>query len=187
MRPPAATNVPDCEWYASGADVMDWNFFFGFEGRINRAKCWRATALNFFCLLMFMLLVPLNIGSSFRDADPKWAIPFTIALLLGTLGPAIIISAWCFAAIAIKRLHDRDKSGWWIALFFIVPSLLEKLWDWLDNPTAAFFVSLLGFVLSVWSFVEIFCLRGTRGPNRFGSDPLARGNMRIDTASPAQA
>jgi uncharacterized membrane protein YhaH (DUF805 family) len=59
-------------------------------------------------------------------------------------------NAWCFAAIAIKRLHDRNKSGWWMVLFF-------------------------------------FCLRGTRGPNRFGSDPLARGSMRIDTASHAQA
>jgi uncharacterized membrane protein YhaH (DUF805 family) len=166
---------------------MDWNFFFGFEGRIGRAKCWRATALNFFCLLMFMLLVPLNIAGSFLGADPKWAIPFTIALLFGTLGPAIVISTWCFAALAIKRLHDRDRSGWWMLLFFIVPSLLDKLWDWLDNPSAAYFVSLVGFVLSIWSFVEIFCLRGTRGPNRFGSDPLARGNMRIDTALPAQA
>jgi uncharacterized membrane protein YhaH (DUF805 family) len=166
---------------------MDWNFFFGFEGRINRARCWRASLLNSLCLLVFMLLVPPNIGASFHDADPKWAVPFTIALLVGTVGSAILIGTWCFAAIGIKRLHDRNKSGWWMVLFFIVPPLLEKLWDWLDNPTAAILVSLLVAVLSVWSFVEIFCLRGTRGPNRFGSDPLARGNMRIDTASHAQA
>jgi uncharacterized membrane protein YhaH (DUF805 family) len=166
---------------------MDWNFFFGFEGRIARAKCWRAMALNFFCLLIFMLLVPLNLGNSFRDADPKWAAGLVMALLVGTMGPAIITGTWCFAAIAIKRLHDRNKSGWWMVLFFIGPPLLDKLWDWLDNPTAGFVVSLIGFVLSVWSFVEIFCLRGTRGPNRFGSDPLARGNMRLDTTSQARA
>jgi uncharacterized membrane protein YhaH (DUF805 family) len=164
---------------------MDWNFFFGFKGRINRAKCWRVMLLNSLCLLAFMLFVWLNLGTSFGNADPKWGVPLGIALLLGTLGPAFIISTWCFAAIAIKRLHDRDRSGWWMVVFFIVPPLLDKLWDWLDSPTAAFFVSLLGGVLSVWAFVEIFCLRGTRGPNRFGSDPLARGNMRIDTASPA--
>ena len=164
---------------------MDWNFFFGFDGRINRAKCWRAMLLNSVCLLIFILIVPLNLGGSFGNADPKWGAPLLIALLLGTLGPAIIISTWCFAAIAIKRLHDRDRSGWWMVVFFIVPPLLDKLWDWLDSPTAAFFASLLGALLSVWAFVEIFCLRGTRGPNLFGSDPLARGNMRIDTASPA--
>jgi uncharacterized membrane protein YhaH (DUF805 family) len=26
-------------------------------------------------------------------------------------------NAWCFAAIGIKRLHDRNKSGWWMVLF----------------------------------------------------------------------
>jgi uncharacterized membrane protein YhaH (DUF805 family) len=164
---------------------MDWNFFFGFEGRINRAKCWRAMLLNSFCLVMFMLIVPLNLGSSFGNTDPKWGAPLVIGLLLGTLGPAIIISTWCFTAIAIKRLHDRDRSGWWMVVFFIAPPLLDKLWDWLDHPSAAFFVSLLGAVVSVWAFVEIFCLRGTRGPNRFGSDPLARGNIRIDRVSAA--
>jgi uncharacterized membrane protein YhaH (DUF805 family) len=25
---------------------MDWNFFFGFEGRINRARFWRVLLLN---------------------------------------------------------------------------------------------------------------------------------------------
>jgi uncharacterized membrane protein YhaH (DUF805 family) len=26
-------------------------------------------------------------------------------------------NAWCFAATGIKRLHDRNKSGWWMVLF----------------------------------------------------------------------
>jgi uncharacterized membrane protein YhaH (DUF805 family) len=113
----------------------------------------------------------------FYNADPTWAKPLTLALLCGTMGPIFIISTWCFAATSIKRLHDRDKSGWWMVLFFIVPSLLDKLWGWLNEPNTAFIVSAIGFGLSVWGFVEIFCLRGTKGPNRFGSDPLAKGNM----------
>jgi uncharacterized membrane protein YhaH (DUF805 family) len=166
---------------------MDWDFFFGFEGRINRAKCWRVMLLNFVCVMMFIMIVPLSIGGSFHNADPKWAMPLTLALLCGTVGPIIIVSMWCFAAISIKRLHDRNKSGWWMVLFFIVPSLLDKLWDWLDDPTVAFLVRALGFGLSVWSFVEIFCLKGTKGPNRFGFDPLAKGNMSVQTASPTPA
>lgn len=158
---------------------MDWNFFFGFAGRINRAKCWRAMLLNFVCMMMFIMIVPLSIGDSFRNADPKWAAPLTLALLCGTVGPILVVSMWCFAAISIKRLHDRDKSGWWMVLFFIVPSLLDKLWDWLNDPTLAFIVSAIGFGLSVWCFVEIFCLKGTKGPNRFGSDPLAKGNISV--------
>jgi uncharacterized membrane protein YhaH (DUF805 family) len=27
-------------------------------------------------------------------------------------------------------------------------------------------------VLGIWGFVELGCLRGTAGPNRFGPDPL---------------
>jgi uncharacterized membrane protein YhaH (DUF805 family) len=158
---------------------MDWDFFFGFAGRINRAKYWRVLLLNFVCMLIFMMVVPLSIGSSFYNADPNWAKPLTLALLAGTMGPVLIISTWCFAAMSIKRLHDRNKSGWWMALFFIAPSLLGKLSDRLDDQTAVFIISGLGFGLSVWCFVEIFCLKGTRGPNRFGSDPLAKGNMSV--------
>ena len=38
---------------------------------------------------------------------------------------------------------------------------------------------VVGFGLSAWCFVEIFCLKGTKGPNRFASDPLAKGNMSV--------
>jgi uncharacterized membrane protein YhaH (DUF805 family) len=71
----------------------------------------------------------------------------------------------------------RAAGGWYCSSSF--PSLLDKLWAWLDLPTGAFIVSLIGFGLSVWCFVEIFCLKGTKGPNRFGSDPLAKGNMGV--------
>jgi uncharacterized membrane protein YhaH (DUF805 family) len=166
---------------------MDWNFFFGFEGRVNRARFWRVMLLNFVCTMIFMMVVPLSIGGSFLNADPKWAKPLTLALLAGTMGPILIISTWCFAAISIKRLHDRNKSGWWMVLFFVVPSLLDKLWAWLDLPTGAFIVGAIWFGLSVWCFVEIFCLKGSKGPNRFGSDPLAKGNMSVQAPSRALA
>jgi len=47
------------------------------------------------------------------------------------------------------------------------------LWDWLDNPHLALLVSAIGFGLTVWGILELFWLRGTGGPNRFGFDPLA--------------
>jgi len=50
-----------------------------------------------------------------------------------------------------------------------------------------FFIGLVAFVLSVWSFVETFCLRGTGGPNRFGPDPLAASNSGIGSISFTQA
>src|SRR6266481_6233302 len=57
--------------------------------------------------------------------------------------------------------------------FFIAPGLLDKLSVWIDNPPLALLVSALSLGVSVWCFVELFCLGGRKGPNRFGSDPLA--------------
>ena len=52
-------------------------------------------------------------------------------------------------ATATKRYHDRNKSGWWILIVF---------------------VPVIG---AIWYFVECGFLRGTRGPNPYGPDPLA--------------
>jgi uncharacterized membrane protein YhaH (DUF805 family) len=49
---------------------------------------------------------------------------------------------------AVKRLHDRDRSGW----FYLI-----------------FFVPVIG---TLWLLVELGFLRGTQGENRFGPDPL---------------
>jgi uncharacterized membrane protein YhaH (DUF805 family) len=166
---------------------MDWNLLFGFEGRVNRAKCWCVTLINSVCTVIFLLLVPLNIGGTFRDADPYWAMPLTMALLIGTAGPVLFISTWCFAAIGCKRLHDRNKSGWCMVPFFILPILLGKAAEWPGAPTIDFFFGLVAFGINMWAFVEIFCLKGTKGPNVFGPDPLATARKSTDTASSAPA
>jgi uncharacterized membrane protein YhaH (DUF805 family) len=36
-----------------------------------------------------------------------------------------------------------------------------------------YIVEVAGFALTIWGFVEIGLLRGTAGPNKYGSDPLA--------------
>ena len=65
------------------------------------------------------------------------------------------------------------KAAGGLSLFSLLQIFLTKLWDWLDDPTTALLVSAIGLGLSVWGFIEMFCLRGTQGPNRFGPDPLA--------------
>ena len=156
---------------------MGWNWFlFSFEGRINRAKFWFAAFIWFATIFSFMTIflfvvtgILLASGNDFHIVSTKAMHP--AFYLLGF--PLLVIGVWLFAATLIKRLHDRGKSGWWVAPFFIAPGLLDKLSDWLDNPPLALLVSALSFGLGVWCFVELFCLRGTKGPNRFGPDPLA--------------
>jgi uncharacterized membrane protein YhaH (DUF805 family) len=177
---------------------MDYFWFlFRFEGRINRAKYWLAL-LIVVCWMLFVLMVlagiaklvgitdhRLSIGiptfsaswhfaaGLFRSTELTSAATLFHLLFYAVTLPMTTVFAWTYAATSIKRLHDRNKSGWWIVAFLILPSLLNTLWDWLDSPTLALLVSALAFVLGVWGFVELLCLPGTHAPNRFGPDPLA--------------
>jgi uncharacterized membrane protein YhaH (DUF805 family) len=166
---------------------MDWNWFlFSFEGRINLAKLWFAAFIWFATIFSFMTIflfvvtgILLASSNDFHIVSTKTMHP--AFYLLGF--PLLVIGVWLFAATLIKRLHDRGKSGWWVAPFFIAPGLLDKLSDWLDNPPLALLVSALSFGLGVWCFVELFCLRGTKEPNRFGPDPLAPVSPRAPVTS----
>ena len=161
---------------------MDWNWFlFSFEGRINRAKFWVAAFIWFAAVFSFMTIFLFVVAGTLRASGNEVHFVSTKTMhpafyLLGF--PLLVIGVWLFAATVIKRLHDRDKSGWWLAPFFIAPVLLDKLSDWLDSPALELLVSSLGLGLSVWCFVELFSLRGTKEPNRFGPDPLAPRDTR---------
>jgi uncharacterized membrane protein YhaH (DUF805 family) len=43
-----------------------------------------------------------------------------------------------------------------------------------SGTLASILLGLGAFAVSIWSLVELGFLRGTRGPNRFGPDPLKR-------------
>jgi len=59
-------------------------------------------------------------------------------------GLLVLIPGW---AVLFRRLHDTDRSAWWLLLVLI---------------------PVLG-----WLVILIFnCQRGTPGENRFGPDPL---------------
>jgi uncharacterized membrane protein YhaH (DUF805 family) len=173
---------------------MDYVWYlFRFDGRINRARCWLA-GLIIISWIIFLSLVlfgvahlfgatmpkTVNFGPNliFNILDPKaWrslsSANFT-ALFIQTVGTPLFL--WVYVATSVKRLHDRNKSAWWLLLFFVLPGLYSqfggRLGDWLGDWATMLF-SLSAFVFSVWSFVEMYCLRGTKGTNRFGTDPLA--------------
>jgi uncharacterized membrane protein YhaH (DUF805 family) len=84
----------------------------------------------------------------------------------------VLVSA---VAITIRRLHDRGKSGWWVLVFIVAPSLLNAIGSRMGEPVPMMVLSLAGFVISIWAFVELGCLRGTPGDNAYGPDPLRGG------------
>jgi uncharacterized membrane protein YhaH (DUF805 family) len=78
-------------------------------------------------------------------------------------------------AVSIRRLHDRNKSAWWLLFYVLAPILLETIAA-LDDLDSAWMVTMTAFAraIPIWAFIDVGCLRGTYGTNRFGPDPLAR-------------
>jgi uncharacterized membrane protein YhaH (DUF805 family) len=153
-------------------DVMEdfFEFMFGASGRINRAKYW--VSLVKFSLAGLLVAVIL-----FTTAGI--AAPLLIVMAVITLIPWLL---WGFA-ITTERLHDRDKSAWWLAVFCLVPGLLNQLaknaWFAGTAGTALHYIlALAAFALTIWGFVEIGCLRGTAGSNTYGPDPLLQAKRR---------
>jgi uncharacterized membrane protein YhaH (DUF805 family) len=131
---------------------------FSFTGRINRDRAWLAVlAVGVVGTLVVVLGIAFEIGRAY---------PATIAI-----GVAVVLAlAWIDLAVSVKRLHDRDKSAWWLLLFYVVPAILPALG--LGNRSANLILGSVRAGIGIWAFVEIACLRGTPGPNRYGSDPL---------------
>jgi uncharacterized membrane protein YhaH (DUF805 family) len=176
---------------------MDWTWYlFRFDGRINRALLWQA--LLIVALLAGLLGVigqvihlinaegslklsikldfDFGLDDLFKLVDPR-AYPSLesfdrATLILKAFGLSLF--SWIFLATAIKRLHDRGRRGWWIVPFFFVPGLYSQFSDLLPDSNWMLPFSLAASILWLWGFVEMFCVPGSAGDNRFGPDPLAK-------------
>jgi uncharacterized membrane protein YhaH (DUF805 family) len=102
-----------------------------FRGRAPRSEYWYWT--------LFSVLVTL--GASILDGG---LFPYSASGVLESLTTLVLFLP--SLAVAVRRLHDLDRTGWWILIGFTVIGLI---------------------VLIIWD-----CLRGTPGANRYGADPL---------------
>jgi uncharacterized membrane protein YhaH (DUF805 family) len=135
---------------------------FSFQGRLNRKPYWMtmiATMVIIIILLLFALIL-------IREHRFEFA-GLTLALLVILYIPLI----WIGLAIGAKRLHDRDKSAWWLLVFYAAPGILSTAGNRMEE-VGFIILHIISFGISVWAFVELGCLRGTPGPNRYGPDPL---------------
>jgi len=136
---------------------------FSFQGRLNRKPYWTMviTVTVVFILLLLLALAAL------REYGLEF-LPVTIVILVLLYIPLI----WIGLALGAKRLHDRDKSAWWLLVFYALPTILSTAADRMEEAEF-FLLHAVSFGISVWAFVELGCLRGTVGPNRYGPDPLS--------------
>jgi uncharacterized membrane protein YhaH (DUF805 family) len=144
---------------------MSWvKLFFSFRGRVNPAGYWLVS------LTWFVLAIVLY---------NFWPASGTLGVPIGANHPVDAVSllaavpplASCFAVV-VKRLHDRNKSAWWLLLFYYCPPIAETLASLNALDSAMVFLNILSLAITLWAFVELGFLRGTFGPNRYGPDPL---------------
>jgi uncharacterized membrane protein YhaH (DUF805 family) len=137
--------------------------YLSFRGRANRQRYW----------LTVLAIVGLLLAS----------VVLSIVLRIVPLLSIVVIPIWLALVVAVfanatRRLHDRNKSGWWLLLFYAVPSILgipmELTQDSAGEDVQAFaaLIAVVGLPFSIWGLVEMGFLKGTSGPNKFGEDPL---------------
>jgi len=155
-----------------------------FSGRASRAEFWW-----FFLFTMIIYIAVLVIaggmGAGLASMSPG------AALIRGSFSGFMIVIAlfWLFLfipmlAVQIRRLHDINRSGWWLGAFWLLYIVymglsFSMMSTAVQNPGAPpqmgsfAAVGIFALVFFVYSIVLLvfFCLRGTEGPNRFGDDP----------------
>lgn len=124
-----------------------------FSGRARPKEFWMFFLFLIICIFL-LSFVEAALGLSTSE---RWALregwsasagfrnsagPLTGLFLLAMLLP--------YLAVSVRRLHDTDRSGWWL---------------------------LLGFIPFIGGLILLIFLvsGGTRGPNRFGDDPFDVG------------
>jgi uncharacterized membrane protein YhaH (DUF805 family) len=102
-----------------------------FQGRAHRTEYWMFVLCNVVVMLLLGMVDKLIGG----DNELISSI-YSLAVLLPSL------------AVVARRLHDTDRSGWWL---------------------------LLGLIPIIGTLVLIYFMvcNGQQGPNRFGDDPKA--------------
>lgn len=141
---------------------------FSFSGRLNRKPWWLvglATAVVMI-LVMLVVFIAAGVAAEGKSLDSFSSLGWPLAILIVLFIPAI----WVGLAIGAKRLHDRNKSAWWLVVFYVIPGVIDGIGSFAGSASIVF--SIASFAISIWGLVELGFLRGTVGPNQYGPDPL---------------
>ena len=145
-----------------------------FENRISRKQFWLG-------LLLAGLLIIVAGGAAISL--------FSGVALKAVQGLVGLAAIYIWAAVLVKRLHDRGKPAMpWVAIFMApgialqIVGLLEIGYRTMEIAGTQFLVpGMLTTVLtyasvavSLWMLVELGFRQGQSGDNAYGPDPLSR-------------
>jgi uncharacterized membrane protein YhaH (DUF805 family) len=125
--------------------ILPYKRYFDFAGRSQRKEYWMFVLFS----LLVSLLIDGTMGGTYSFLLGLRHTPASTpaSLLGGLFSVGSLIPA---LAVAVRRLHDTDRSGWWI-LIALIP--------------------VVGTLVYLYFLIK----DGTPGPNRFGEDPKGRG------------
>lgn len=139
--------------------LMPFRRYAEFNGRSRRMEFWSFTLLNVIVYAVITMLA-LAMGLSFSALTElesgnasSAALGGGFMVLIGLGGLYMLATLIPSLALTIRRLHDRDMSGWWYLGFTVLGM-----------------IPFVGFIASI-AFLVILCLPGTPGHNKFGADP----------------
>jgi uncharacterized membrane protein YhaH (DUF805 family) len=143
---------------------MDFQYLYvSFRGRIGRTIFWFGA----------ILLLAIFLGITFVIVYQTRGIPPEIPGMLLVVVQLLLLHPAC--ALMVKRLHNRNRSGYFTAVLFL-PLVVERvrylgsLFGQPERGVVDYF--LLGIVLAAggWFLIELGCLPGTAGPNDYDED-----------------
>lgn len=117
-----------------------------FSGRARRAEYWWFFLFSVLAQMALGILDNAMFGRSMMMLvrDGAFAMQANPSPLGGLYSLAVLLPS---LAVTARRLHDTDRSGWWMLIWFI---------------------PIVGWILMIFWLATL----GDRGPNRFGPDPL---------------
>jgi uncharacterized membrane protein YhaH (DUF805 family) len=126
--------------------------YFDFHGRAGRAEFWNYLAVFAAVTIAAEILVHVLSMLAVRMLFTVWS----IGCFLPTVG------------IAIRRLHDLNRTGWLLIMPIIPAFLMLLLFFWLLPVTMFLAAVMLGTI----SYLLYLCLQpGMSGDNRYGPEP----------------
>lgn len=147
-----------------------------FSGRSRRKEYWMFTLLS---MIVGVVGYALMLGGGATDLIAASAAdPLAEPSLAGvSFGPmfwvgAIILLVWGLGtlipsiAVTVRRLHDRNMSGWYLAGLIVAVVVLSMI------PVIGTFAVL---ALEI-GWIVLMALPGTPGPNNYGPDPLGQAD-----------
>jgi uncharacterized membrane protein YhaH (DUF805 family) len=168
-----------------------------FSGRSRRMEYWMFVLLTLLVNFAFIaLMMAVGGGAMFAASSGSDPNPIGVMAAGGAFGVVYLVSLIFglamfipSVAVGVRRLHDTNRSGWWL-LAPVLPYVLMLILGFgmlgsmgSGTPSSGIvggvgimvmICSLASMVFGVMVFV-FMCLDGTRGPNRFGPDPKDPG------------